>query len=98
MTRVEKDKDNYDIKSKSKTTQAFKMFSEGQSPTDAVIELDLSLEGVRMIYRQYLETKSMYDFLQAYYQIKNSRYAISSFVRLHRIVDDLGIGEQQLVY
>ena len=46
------------------------MFSEGQSPTDVVIELDLSPEEVRMIYRQYLETKNMYDFLQAFDQIK----------------------------
>jgi hypothetical protein len=84
------------IKSKSKTTQAIKMFSEGKSPTDVVIE-DLSPEEVRMIYRQYLETKNMYDFLQVYCQIKNSRYSISSFLRLHKIIEDLGMGEQQLI-
>jgi hypothetical protein len=95
--QLEETNDNYDIKSKSKTTQAIKMFSEGKSPTDAVIELDLSPEEVRMIYRQYLETKNMYDFLQAYDQIKNSRYSISSFLRLHRIIEDLGMGEQQLI-
>jgi hypothetical protein len=89
--------DGYDIKSKSNTTQAIKMFSEGNSPTDAVIELDLSPEEVRMIYRQYLETKNMYDFLQAYDQIKNSRYSIPSFLRLHKIVSDLGMGEQQII-
>jgi hypothetical protein len=51
-----------------------------------------------MIYRQYLETKNMYDFLQAYDQIKHSgRYSISSFLRLHRIIEDLGMGEQQLI-
>ncbi|MGN6631091.1 MAG: hypothetical protein ACTHKP_02470 [Nitrososphaeraceae archaeon] len=88
---------DYDIKSKSKTTQAIKMFSEGKSPTDAVIELDLSPEEVRMIYRQYLETKNMYDFLQVYDQIKNSRYSISSFLRLHKIISDLGMGEQQII-
>ncbi len=42
------------------------MFSEGQEPTQVVIELDLPPEEVRMIYRQYLETENMYDFLQAY--------------------------------
>jgi hypothetical protein len=73
------------------------MFSEGQSPTDVVIELDLSPEEVRIVYRQYLETKNMYDFLQAYDQIKNSRYSISSFLRLHRIIEDLGMGEQQII-
>jgi hypothetical protein len=73
------------------------MFSEGKSPTDLVIELDLSPEEVRMIYRQYLETKNMYDFLQAYDQIKNSRYSIPSFLRLHKIVSHLGMGEQQII-
>jgi hypothetical protein len=85
------------VLSKPKTTQAIKMFSEGRSPTDAVIELDLSPEEIRMIYRQYLETKNMYDFLQVYDQIKNSRYSISSFLRLHRIIEDLGMGEQQII-
>jgi hypothetical protein len=93
----ERNNEDYDVKSKSKTTQAIKMFSEGKSPTDLVIELDLSPEEVRMIYRQYLETKNMYDFLQAYDQIKNSRYSIPSFLRLHKIVSDLGMGEQQLI-
>jgi hypothetical protein len=88
---------NYDIKSKSKTTQAIKMFSDGKSPTDVVIELDFSPEEVRMIYRQYFETENMYDFLQAYDQIKNSRYSIPSFLRLHKIVSDLGMGEQQII-
>jgi hypothetical protein len=89
--------EDYDIKSKSKTTQAIKMFSDGKSPTDVVIELDLLPEEVRMIYRQYLETKNMYEFLQVYDNIKNSRYSISSFLRLHKIVSDLGMREQQII-
>ena len=51
--QLEETNDDYDVKSKSKTTQAIKMFSEGKSPTNAVIELDLSPEEVRMIYHQY---------------------------------------------
>ena len=97
-SQMEEKGDDYDIKSKSKTTQAIKMFSEGKSPTDVVIELDLSPEEVRMIYRQYLETKNMYDFLQAYDQIKHSgRYSISSFLQLQKIIVDLGMGEQQII-
>ena len=94
----ERNNDDYnDIKSKSKTTQAIKMFSEGQEPTQVVIELDLPPEEVRMIYRQYLETENMYDFLQVYDQIKHSgKHSISSFLRLYRIVNDLKLGEQQL--
>jgi hypothetical protein len=89
--------DDYAIKSKSKTTQAIKMFSDGKAPTKVVIELDLPTEEVRMIYRQYRETENMYDFIQAYDQIKNSMYSISSFLRLHKIVSDLRMGEQQII-
>jgi hypothetical protein len=92
------DKDDYDIKSKSKESQAFKLFSEGQTPTQVLIELDLPPEKVRGIYRQYLEMTNQYNFLQAYDQVIHSgRYTISSLLRLHRIVSDLGMGEQQIV-
>ena len=50
-----------DIKSKSKTTQAIKMFSEGQTPTQVVIELDLPPEEVREMHRQYLEKKLQFE-------------------------------------
>jgi hypothetical protein len=90
--------DKNDIKSKSKTTQAIKMFSEGQIPPQVLIELDLPPENVRTIHRQYLETMDMYDFLQVYDQFKNSdRYYISSLLRLYRIIEDLGMGEQQII-
>ena len=40
-----------DIKSKSKTTQALKLFSELQSPVEVAVALDLSVDQVRTIYR-----------------------------------------------
>ena len=41
-----------DIKSKSKTTQAIKLFSEGKSPVEVAIALDLPANQVRAIYRE----------------------------------------------
>ena len=41
-----------------KTTQAFKMFSEGKSPTDAVNELDLSPEEVTIPHFIYSRFKA----------------------------------------
>ena len=74
------------------------MFSEGQTPPQVLIELDLPPENVRTIHRQYLETMDMYDFLQVYDQIKHSdRYSISSLLRLYRIITDLGMGEEQII-
>src|SRR5215831_5013251 len=84
-------------KSKSKRTQAIKMFSEGQNPTKKVLELDLPPEKVRTILREYLEMTNRYDVLQVIEQIKaNRKYSFSSFMRLYEILSDLGMGEQQI--
>jgi hypothetical protein len=42
-----------EVKSKSKTTQAIKLFSELESPVQVAIALDLPVDQVRTIYRQY---------------------------------------------
>ncbi|HET7148450.1 MAG TPA: hypothetical protein VFI73_08125 [Candidatus Nitrosopolaris sp.] len=47
------EKDDYDIESKSKNTQAIKLFSEGKTPVDLVIRLDLPADEVQEIYRQF---------------------------------------------
>ncbi len=44
-----------DIKSKSKTTRAIKLFSEDMNLVDIVIALDLQPDEVREIYRQFLK-------------------------------------------
>lgn len=42
------EKDDYDTESKSKNTQAIKMSSEGKTPVDAVIGLDLPADEVNI--------------------------------------------------
>ena len=60
-----------------------------------MIALDIP---VHSIYREYLELNGMYDVLQIYDQIRHSgKYSLPSFLRLHRIVNDLGMGEQQII-
>jgi hypothetical protein len=48
----EKGDDDYDVKSKSKTAKAIKLFSEGKNLVDVVIALDLQPDEVRTIYQQ----------------------------------------------
>jgi len=55
----EKDDDDYDVKSKSKTAKAVKLFSEGKNLVDVVIALDLQPDEVRAIYREFLQLKDM---------------------------------------
>ena len=86
-----------DNEHKSKQSQAFKLFSEGKTPVQVVIALDIPPDEVHAIYREYLELNGTYDVLQIYDQIRYSgKYSLPSFLRLHRIVNDLGMGEQQI--
>ena len=63
-----------------------------------MIALDIPPDEVHAIYREYLELNGMYDVLQIYDQIRYSgKYSLPSFLRLHRIVNDLGMGEQQII-
>jgi hypothetical protein len=64
-------KDDYDTESKSKNTQAIKMFSEGKILVDIVIVLDLPPDEVREIYRQFLELNNMYKLGEVYDEMQN---------------------------
>ena len=83
-----------DIKSKSKITQAIKLFSEGKTTVEVVIALDLAADQVRAIYREYWELKGMYELAQIYDEAK--KY-LPSLLRLHKIVKDLGLGEKEII-
>jgi uncharacterized membrane protein len=77
-----------DMKSKSKTTQAIKLFSELKTPVEVAIELDLPADQVRAIYREYWELESMYGLAQIY---EEAKYDIHDLLRLHKIAKDLGM-------
>jgi hypothetical protein len=48
-----------DIKSKTKTTQATKLFSEFKSPVEVAIALDLPVDQVQAIYQEYWELEGI---------------------------------------
>ena len=58
------ERNDYDIKSKSKTSQAIKLFFEGKDLVDVVIALDLAPYEVREMYRQFLELKNMHKLVE----------------------------------
>ena len=83
-----------DIKSKSKTTQALKLFSDLESPVVVAIALDLPVNQVRTIYREYWELEGMYRLAQIYDEAK---YDVHDLLRLHKIVKNLGIQKQDII-
>jgi hypothetical protein len=88
------EKDDYDIDSKSKNSQAIKLFSEGKTPVDVVIELDLPADEVQEIYRQFLGLKNMYNLVEVYDEMKNY---LPSLLELFRIIESRGINKNDII-
>ena len=88
------EKDDYDIESKSKITQAIKLFSEGKTPVDVVIGLDLPADEVREIYRQFLGLKNMYKLVEVYDEMQNY---LPSLLELFRIIESRGINKNDII-
>jgi hypothetical protein len=59
-----------DEEPKSPESKAFKMFSEGKSPIEVAILLDLAADRVRAIYREYWELTGRYELAQIYDEAK----------------------------
>jgi hypothetical protein len=83
-----------DTEPKSKESQAFKLFSEGRTPVEVVIALDIPADQVQAIYREFWELKGMYGLAQRY---KEAKYDLHILLRLHKILNDLGMGEQEII-
>ena len=69
------------------------MFSEGKSPLEVAIALDEPGDRVRYMYREYWELTGRYRLAQIY---DEARYDIYGLLRLHKIVKDLGLNEQDI--
>ena len=87
-------KENHDVRSKSKTTQAIKLFSEGNSPVGVAIALDLLANQVQAIYREYWELEGMYGLAQIY---EEAKYDVHDLLRLHRIAKVRGMEKDDII-
>jgi hypothetical protein len=70
------------------------MFSEGKTPVEVAIALDLPADQVQAIYREFWELNNMHELAEVYEEI---RPYLPSFLRLHKILNDLGMGEQEII-
>jgi len=62
--------------------QAYKFFSDGKSPVDVAIALNLRQAEVTEFYREYWNLKQLYDLSRVYEGIKGD---IGSFVNLYKL-------------
>jgi DNA-binding CsgD family transcriptional regulator len=79
---------------KSPESQAFKLFSEGKSPVEVAILLDLAADRVQAIHRDYWDLIGRHKLTQIY---DEARYNLSNLLKLHKIVKDLRMGEKEII-
>jgi hypothetical protein len=85
---------DYDIKLKSKTTQAIKLFSGGKNLVDVVIALDLPPEDARIMYREFLKMNNMHKLVEVYDEMENY---LPSFLELFRIIESRGMNKNDII-
>ena len=87
--------DNYeDIKSKSKVTQAIKLFSKDKNLVEVVIALDLQPDQVREIYREFLKLQDMRELVRVFDEMQNF---LPSLLELFRIVLNRGLNANDVI-
>jgi hypothetical protein len=78
----------------SKTTEAFKLFVDGDAPIQVAIKLDLGAEEVTRIYKEYCDLNGLHNLYRIYEEVKSD---IPSFVKLYNHTKNAGISPQQVV-
>jgi hypothetical protein len=78
----------------SKSTQAYKLFSEGKSPVQVAIALNLQEPEVAKFYVEYWRLVQYHSLSRIYEEIKDG---IGYFVRLYRLAKVARMGVEQVV-
>jgi hypothetical protein len=80
----------------SKNTQALKLFSQNKTPLQVAIELDLKMEEVEKIYKDYWKLKGLDELHKAY--VEDIQSNIPSFLEFYRFAKEEGASEQDFQY
>ena len=86
--------DDCDIKSKSETTQAIKLFSEDKTLIDVAIALDLAPDQAQEMYRQFLQLNNMEELVKLFDEVQNY---LPEFLELFRIFHARGLGKNEIL-
>ena len=78
----------------SLSTQAYKLFSQGKTPIEAAIELDLSERKVTKYYKDYWKLKGLYKLNLIHDEIKDD---IAYFAKLYRLSKAAGKTAEHVV-
>ena len=78
----------------SQSTQAYKLFSEGKSPVQVAIALNIREPEVARFYVEYWKLRQLYSLNKIYEEIKDD---IGYFVKLYRLAKAVRMGVEQVV-
>ena len=73
----------------SLSTQAYKLFSEGKTPLEVAIALNLRESEATKFCREYWKLKQLYNLNMVYEEIKDD---IASFLKLYKLAKAKGMG------
>ena len=82
------------VQSLSKSSQAYQMFSEGKSPTDVAITLDMREPEVTQLYKESWTLKQIYDLNSIYLETKGD---LGPFVKLYHVSKEAGLNTDHVV-
>jgi DNA-binding CsgD family transcriptional regulator/cytidylate kinase len=74
-----------------RSTQAYKLFSEGKKPVEVAIQLGLSERQATKYCREYWELTGLHELTFLY---EERRHCLPSFLRLHNIMERQGIDNE----
>jgi hypothetical protein len=79
----------------SDETKAIQLFSEGKTPTEVKIKLDMATEEVERLYKDYWKLLGLY---QLYYFYENEiKKDLLSFLKLYKRIRELGISNEVII-
>jgi hypothetical protein len=86
--------ENRQTQKKSAFSQAYRLFSEGKTPLDVAIELNLKEREVTKYYREYWKLSQLHSLNEIYEDIGND---IIYIMKLYRKMRAAGIGVEQVI-
>jgi hypothetical protein len=91
--RRQKDKDRQHQEEKS--SKAYKLFSEGKTPVQVAIALNLGQPEVTKLYREYWKLKRLHKLNSVYEELGDD--GIRDFLKLHELSKKEGITREQVI-
>ena len=82
------------VQALSKSSQAYQMFSEGKSPMDAAIALDMREPEVTQLYKESWTLKQLYDLNSIYLETKGD---LGPFVKLYKLSKEAGLNTEHVI-